>query len=111
MTLPKALTAAIGSAAALAMLPAMAASKDDVTKKTIDVSISGYDLSDPEHAKIVYGKIQSAAKRVCRLPNAAKTLAQRADEMQCRVSAINAAVSQIGSPELTIVMEARSRAS
>jgi len=111
MTLPKALTAAIGSAAALAMLPAMAASKDEVTKKTVDVSIAGYDLSNPEDAKIVYGKIQSAAKRACRLPNEAKTVAQRADELKCRVAAVNAAVSQLNSPELTLVMEARNRSS
>jgi len=111
MTFPKLTATLIGSFAAMALLPAMAASTDGGTKKSVKLSIAKYDLNDPEHAKIVYGKIRQAAKRVCRFHYDRPTLAQRAEEMQCRAAATTQAVSQLNAPELTVLMEGRADAS
>ena len=107
MTLPKTLTAMIGSAAALAMLPAMAGSTSDTNVKTMDVSIAGYDLTDPAHAQIVYYKIQKAAKRVCRHSLARETLREKIDEKNCCAQAVERAVTQLNAPQLTLVMTER----
>ena len=53
MTLPKTATTLFASVAALAMLPAMAASTTGGTVKTIDVSVAGFDLTDANDAKVV----------------------------------------------------------
>ena len=107
MTLPKTLTTLIGSAAALAMLPAMAGSTSDATVKKLDVSIAGYDLNDPAHAQIVYYKIQKAAKRVCRNSLVRETLREKIEENECRAQAIERAVTQLNAPELILVMTDR----
>ena len=107
MTLPKTLTTLLGSAAALAMLPAMAGSTSEANVKSLDVSIAGYDLNDPAHAQIVYYKIQKAAKRVCRNSLARETLREKIDERDCRKDAIERAVTALNAPELTLVMTGR----
>ncbi|MEL7541882.1 MAG: UrcA family protein [Pseudomonadota bacterium] len=104
MTLPKSLTTLLGSALALSMLPAFAGSTTDEHVKTMEISIAGYDLSDPADAKRVYGKIQSAAKRVCKTTTARQTLRERADEMACRADAIAQAIVALDEPVLTLVM-------
>lgn len=111
MTLPKALSIFVGSAAALAILPATAATSSEPGVKSLEVSIAGYDLDDPAHAQIVYYKIQQAAKRVCRLTGVRETLRERSEEMQCRADAITNAVAQFDSSQLTLVMNERTRAS
>lgn len=111
MTLSKTTTAILGSIAALAILPASAGSTDDATVRTIDVSISGYDLTDPADAKKVLSKIQSAAKRVCRSSQARQTLRERAEEFACRASAISEAVNDLDFPELTAALEETNAAS
>lgn len=111
MTLSKTATTILGSLAALAMLPAMAGSATDFEKKTLDIEIADYDLSNPEDAKIVYAKIQQGAKRVCRFTQSRQTLQQRAEEMQCRASAIANAVTQLDSPQLNLVMQGRDQSS
>lgn len=105
MTLPKTTTAILGSIAALAILPASAGSTDDSVVKTINVSISGYDLTDPADAKTVLSKIQRAAKRVCRNSQARQTLQERAEEFACRTSAISEAVNNLDFPELNAALE------
>ena len=111
MTLTKTATAILGSIAALAMLPASAGSAKDVTIRTIDVSVSGYDLNDPADAKIVLSKIERAAKRVCRNSQARQTLRERAEEFACRTSAISEAVNDLDFPELTAALEETKAAS
>ncbi|MEM7639126.1 MAG: UrcA family protein [Pseudomonadota bacterium] len=111
MTLQKSLTTMIGSVAALAMLPAMAGSISNANAKSLEVSIAGYDLSDPAHAQIVYYKIQKAAKRVCRHTLARETLRERMDQRQCQETAIQDAVTQLNAPELTLVMLERTQRS
>ncbi len=111
MTLQKSLTALIGSAAALAMLPASAGSSLGSSVKTLDVSIAGYDLSDPAHAQIVYYKIQKAAKRVCRNTLVRETLREKLEEQDCRETAIEEAVAQLNEPAITLVMLERTQSS
>lgn len=104
MTLSKSLTTVLGSALALSMLPAVAGSTTDAHIKTLEISIADYDLSDPVDAKAVYGKIQSAAKRVCKRSTARQTLRERADEMKCRADAVAQAIVALDEPVLTLVM-------
>ena len=105
MTLSKTATALIASTAALFALPAMAGSTDDVTSRSLDVSIAGYDLSDPADAKTVLSKIELAAKRVCSHSTARQTLRERAEEFTCRTNAVTAAVAKLDVKELTAAME------
>ena len=109
MTLPKTLTAIIGSAAALALLPAMAASSSEAHVKSLDISVKGYDLSKSADAQIVFYKIQNAAKRVCRHSLVRETLREKADEKVCRADAIERAVAQLNEPALTLVMSEQNR--
>ena len=104
MTLPKSLTTTIGAALALSMLPAFAGSVTDTDSKSLEISIAGYDLSNPDDAKLVYGKIRSAAKRVCKRSTARQTLRERAEEMQCRADAVAKAIVELDEPVLTFVM-------
>lgn len=111
MTLPKTLTALIGSAFALAAFPAMANASPKYDVKSVEVSISGYDLAKPEDAQILYQKIRAAAKRACRTSASHQTLRERAEERDCREEAIEQAVTQLDEPVLTIVMKAENPAS
>ena len=111
MTLPKTLTTLIGSAAALALLPAMAASTADTHVKSLEVSTSGYDLSKSADAQIIYYKIKKAAKRVCSNALVRQTLREQAEERACRDEAIERAVSQLDEPVLTLVMNTQNRSS
>lgn len=104
MTLSKSLTTVLGSALALSMLPAVAGAAPDDHVQTLELSIAGYDLSDLEEAKVVYAKIQSAAKRVCDRTTARQTLRERADEMRCRADAVAQAIVALDEPVLTLVM-------
>ncbi len=110
MTLSKSLTTVLGSALALSLLPAFAGSTADTHTKSLELSIADYDLSDPADAKVVYGKIRSVAKRVCKRTTARQTLRERAEEMQCRSDAIAQAIADLDEPVLTLVMrESESR--
>ncbi|NQY97045.1 MAG: UrcA family protein [Henriciella sp.] len=106
MTLPKTATTLFASVAALAMLPAMAASTTGGTVKTIDVSVAGFDLTDANDAKVVLSKIKRAAKRVCRNSNATRSVRERAEELACQSAAIAGAVTKVNVPQLTAAMEA-----
>lgn len=107
MTLPKTATVIFASIAALATPPAMAGSTSDVTIRTVDVPIAGYDLTDPADARIVFSKIQRAAKRVCTNAQVDRTLAQRAEAVACQSKAIADAVAKLDMPKLTEVMVAQ----
>ncbi|MEM7458774.1 MAG: UrcA family protein [Pseudomonadota bacterium] len=104
MTLPKSLTTLLGSALALSILPAVAGTAPDTDSKSLEISLAGFDLSDPSDAKIVYSKIQSTAKRVCSRSTARQTLRQHADEMRCRADAVTQAILALDEPVLTLVM-------
>ncbi|MEL7030718.1 MAG: UrcA family protein [Pseudomonadota bacterium] len=111
MSLSKSLTTILGSALALSMLPAFAGATTDTHAKTMEISIAGYDLSNPDDAKLVYGKIQTAAKRVCKTTTARQTLRERADEMRCRADAVAKAIVELDEPVLTFVMNQNSSSS
>lgn len=104
MSLPKTVTVIFASVAALASLPAMAASTSDVTTRTVDVPIAGYDLTDPKDARIVFSKIQRAAKRVCRNSNGERSIREQTEALVCQSNAIANAVSKLDMPELTQIM-------
>ena len=104
MTLPKTATVIFASIAAFATLPAMAGSTSDVTVRTIDVPIAGYDLTDPADARTVFAKIQRAAKRVCSNAHGDRSLADRAEAVACRSNAIADAVTKLDMPKLTELM-------
>ncbi len=107
MTLPKTLTALIGSAFAIAAVPMIANASPDYDEKSVEIAISGYDLAKPEDAEIVYKKIQKAAKRACRNSMSRQSLRERAEELDCREKAITQAVTQLNEPVLTLVMNGR----
>lgn len=111
MTLPKTLTAFIGSAFALAAVPAIASASPDYDVKSVEIAISGYDLAKPEDAEIIYKKIQMAAKRACRNTTSRQSLRERAEERDCREEAITQAVTQLNEPVLTLVMIGENSAS
>jgi len=104
MSLPKTVTVMFASVAAFASLPAVAASTSDVITRTVEVPIAGYDLTDPQDARIVFSKIQRAAKRVCRNSNGERSIRERAEAVVCQSNAIASAVSKLDTPALTKVM-------
>ena len=111
MTLPKTLTTLIGSAFALAAFPAIAGASPHYDVKSVEISVSGYDLAKSGDAQILYKKIKMAAKRACRSSQSPKTLRERAITRDCEDEAIARAVSQLDEPVLTIVMSAENGAS
>lgn len=111
MTLPKTLTALIGSAFAIAAVPTIANAAPDYDVKSVEIAISGYDLAKPEDAETIYKKIQTAAKRACRTSTSRQSLRERAEELDCREEAITQAVTQLNEPVLTLVMNGQNPAS
>lgn len=103
MTFSKTLTTTIIAATACALTPVMAAELDP-NKKTLEISIKGYDLSNVEDAAEVFKKINLASKRVCRNYGHRETLRDRFYERQCRAEAIVQAVVSLNAPELTAIM-------
>lgn len=104
MTLPKTFAAIIGSTAALALLPAMAASTKASDVQKIEISTKGYDLSKTADAQIVLYKISKAAKRVCGDTNVRQPLNQRATVQECYEDAVERAVASIDAPALSLAM-------
>ena len=103
MTLPKTVTTLISSAFALAAFPAISNASGQYDVKSVEIAISGYDLAKPEDAKVVYKKIQRAAKRACSNTMTRQSLRERAEERKCRDEAITRAVTQLDEPVLTLV--------
>lgn len=73
-------------------------STDDVPK--IVVSLAGFEMSTPQGADLVYGRIRSAAKIVCRVDQS-RELAQIARARACFQSAVSDAVAQANRPLLS----------
>lgn len=71
---------------------------DDVPK--IVVSLAGFELSTPQGANMVYGRIRSAAKIVCRVDQS-RELAQVARASACFRRAVGDAVAQANRPLLS----------
>lgn len=111
MTRPMIFAALACSAFAVSALPAIAgpAAKTDV--KTVEISISNYDLDKPEEAEVVFDKIKSAAKRACRRSFTVQTPREFGEEQDCRAQAIERAVAQLNEPVLTLVMNAQNASS
>jgi UrcA family protein len=107
MPLPKTLTAIIGSAAILSLLPATAATKSNSEEVKLEVSIKGYDLTRTADAQIVLYKISKAAKRVCGPINVHQPLNQRISAQDCYSDAVTRAVNSINAPQLTYAMHER----
>ena len=107
MTFSKTLTTAIISASACALLPAMAATELDPQEKKIEVSISGYDLTNAADAAEVFQMINTASKRVCQVTGVRETLRERVLQNKCRADAIISAVASIDSPQLTEIMNTK----
>ena len=105
MTFPKTLTTALISASACALLPAMAATEFAPQEKQIEVSISGYDLTNAADASEVFELINTASKRVCKTAGVRETLRERVLQNKCRADAIIGAVASINAPELTEIMQ------
>ncbi len=84
----------------------MAGPSSNLDIRTVEISIAGYDLADPEHAETVSGKIDRAAKRACGYSLARQTPRERMEERVCRDDAIARAVTQLDEPVLTLVMNA-----
>lgn len=105
MTFSKTLTAALISASACALLPAMAATEFDPQEKQIKVSISGYDLTNAADASEVFQMISTASKRVCQTAGVRETLRERVLQNKCRADAILSAVTSIDAPQLTEIMQ------
>lgn len=64
------------------------------------VSYADLDVSTPAGAKVLYGRIQSAAKQVCQY-NGFQTLGTLQMVNRCIDSAIDKAVKDVGSPALS----------
>lgn len=111
MTLPKPLTILIGSAFALAALPAMADSASNYDIKSVEISTSEYDLTETDDAQRLYSKIKRAAKRACNRTGVRQSLRELAEERTCRDDAIERAVAQLNEPVLTYVMNEANRSS
>jgi UrcA family protein len=64
------------------------------------VHFDGLDLASPAGAKVLYHRIQAAAREVC-TPAPARDLAAEAAEHACIETAVDQAVRQVNSVQLT----------
>jgi UrcA family protein len=86
-------------AIALCTLQATARASDDALPSQ-RVSYADLDISKPAGAKVLYGRIVSAARHVCAL-NGNRDLGSIQWVNQCTDLAINKAVKDVGSPALS----------
>ena len=104
-TLSKTLIAIASAAAALSIMPAMAASATSSETKSQEISIKGYDLSDPADAKAIFEQIQRASDRVCRVTGRHETLRERFLQRTCVAKATVDAVTALNAPVVTELMQ------
>jgi UrcA family protein len=64
------------------------------------VHFNDLDLNTPEGARVLYGRIQAAARDVC-APPMTGNLATAAEEQGCRARAIDLAVRAVNAAQLT----------
>ncbi len=81
------------------------AADDGLPKET--VGFADLDISKPAGAKTLYGRIVSAARRVCKNSNSYLDLQMRTQEQVCTDHAIDAAVKAVGSPQLSALRSAK----
>lgn len=98
MTISKTLTATVSSFVAMALLPAIAATRADNQEKSREISIAGYDLNNAEHAKIVLDNIRIAAAQVCETVGDRRTLREHILRRKCRAEAVSRAVTALNAP-------------
>lgn len=101
MTLSKTFTAILASTAALAMVPAVAATQSDAHVKTKEISIAGYDLTRIADAEALLTKIEAAAKSVCKLDANRATVRERMLRKACEEEAIATALEKLDAPQVT----------
>jgi UrcA family protein len=82
---------------------ARAADEGPLPKET--VSYADLDLSKPAGAKTLYGRIVSAARRVCNA-NGYRDLERINKAQVCTDHAIDTAVKEVGSPQLSALRSA-----
>jgi UrcA family protein len=94
-------------AAAILLCGAIALCTLQVTAQAADaalpsqrVSYADLDISSPAGAKVLYGRIKVAARHVCAL-NGYNDLGEMQSVNQCTDRAIDKAVKDVGSPELS----------
>lgn len=70
------------------------------------VSYADLDISKPAGARVLYGRIVTAAHHVCEI-NAAMTLATQRQVDRCAERAINDAVRDVGAPALSALLPSK----
>lgn len=92
-------TAALGSTAALAIVP--------TETPSLHVSYAQSDLQDPAYARALYHRIRRAARIVCQQPNAREVDQYHLFEV-CYERAVDTAVANVGATTLTAVHRSHS---
>ena len=80
------------------------------TSTEVAVSYVRADLSQPEAARSLYKRIQSAARSVCHEPPA-RELVRHIKYQQCYESAVDAAVAKVDASALTALHRSRTQRS
>lgn len=100
----KRLTSGLLLAGVLLAGPALAA--EDPALRTTTVRYTDLDLATAEGARALYGRILSAARRVCPEPSQWNRKARSAMR-RCRAEAIAAAVARVGNARLAALASTR----
>ena len=90
---------------ALGALDAVADPAGDVPSRK--VNFADLNLDSPAGARVLYQRIQSAARAVCGMSEYRTTFEQRNASRKCYQEAITGAVSQINSETLTALHQAK----
>ena len=85
---------------------ALPAAADSIALNTVRVTFGDLDVSRPQGASVLYGRIRAAAEKVCS-PVGASSLAARAYLDACIDKAISEAVTTVDQPALTDVYSAK----
>ncbi len=87
-------------------LAGISAAADNVITKSVTVKYGDLNLSNPQGATALYGRIVSAAHDVCDTPEDFRDMSQA---HACRDKAIKDAVTKIGHPGLIAVYNSKNR--
>lgn len=83
------------------------ATAGDIVTKSATVTYADLNLSSPAGAKTLYGRIRTAARKVCTVNGESPYEFQNLDKRRCIRSAIDQAVMKVDSPVL-VAMHAAS---
>ena len=89
---------------------ALPAASDSFAPLTVRVKFGDLDVSRPQDAAVLYGRIRAAAERVCS-PYGASGLAAKTHLDACINEAISNAVTTVDAPALSRVHRAKTRTS